>query len=156
MSAQCAICSMHVFTERAHVRAKRSTLADTQIFNLVPLCPTCHTYFDQNLITLHPDWRCWIFSDIVEKKTTTGSRFRNHLQHFIYSYPVKPIAHIIDKIDRRYIEWNNVNEFCNRADLAPNLFFQVVGYKLRQNGQWDEENQRPVVKYLTVRYAHTE
>jgi len=143
---------MDCYVERAHIRARHSRDEDNRVFNLLDLCPTCHKYFDNKLITMHPIWRCWVFSDIVYKTTTYGSRFTNFFRGFQYSYPPEAVVSKVDSVLEESIIWNNENEFEVRGDHAAHLFFQCLEKKLRCNEKWDHENERPRTQIIKSEY----
>lgn len=149
----CFVCSSNTFVERAHVRARHSKDENNTLFNLVDLCPTCHTYFDNKLITIHPDWRCWIFSDKAYTNSSYGVKFKNRFAKFAYAYCPKEVSEKFELIDRRNIIWNNENEFVNRSDFAPRMFFSILEQKLKNTELWDYENNSPKLQRIKSIYT---
>ncbi len=152
MGKYCSICSSDTYIERAHVRARYSRDEDNTMFNLVDLCPTCHTYFDNKLITLHPDWRCWIFSDIYYKVNSYGAKFENKFRKFVYSYPPASQASKIEQLDLESIKWNNDNEFEVRGNFSSNMYFDRLERKLTHREKWEHEKQRPIHHRIQIKY----
>lgn len=155
----CAVCCSLGFTESAHVRARRSfdDGHNHRLFNIVPICPTCHYYFDeQKAFTLHHSWRCWVFSDIVSYQDSSGDRFPNPFVSFKYAYPPKLYTRLISNLDENVILQNQHNEFRTLRHSSPHRFFRSLELRLKHRRAWDQERDRPRFQRLENRLILTQ
>ncbi len=63
MIEHCVLCGS-MLIEHAHVEPRCNFVGpvDDRIQNIILLCPTCHTLFDDGFITIHPTYRLFVFS----------------------------------------------------------------------------------------------
>ena len=127
MKNNCTLCKTKII-EHAHVQAKRNFFDNGNhlLQNIIPLCPTCHSLFDLGYITIHPNYRFFIFSLIREKK--------NILRPFKYSYPY---FNNLKSISDKNIKWQakyefkrkyGFNEYSQRYPKPPPLKFIYLKY----------------------------
>ena len=152
MSTICSVCSLQSFVERAHVRSRNSSEEEDKKFNLLDLCPTCHTFFDLHLITMHPIWRCWVFSDKYNKKTSYGSNYNNPFVNIKYSYPPERVVKKVSNILHEHIIWNNENEFEVRGNISANMYFKTLEKKLKYDHKWDYSTNKHKHQIITMEY----
>ena len=155
----CAVCCSLGFTESAHVRPKRSFGDDDnhRLFNIVPVCPTCHYYFDeQKAFTLHHEWRCWVFSDIKSYKDSSGDSFPNPFVSFKYAYPPRLYNRHIANLDEDVILQNQHHEFKTLRHATPQEYFRNLTLRLKHREMWDIEKNRPRFQRLENRLILTQ
>ena len=123
---RCSVCSSHGFTESAHIEAKSrfDTSENDRIFNILPICPTCHYYFDTcKAFTLHHEWKCWVFSDKRKYVSSNNITFENPFRSFYYAYPPKFLQRKVNKIKIEQIEANQINEFAVVGGGSAAIYF---------------------------------
>ena len=149
---RCSVCSTEGFTEKAHIKSKSrfQKFENDKIFNILPICPRCHYYFDVcKAFTLHHEWKCWVFSDKANFYSTDEILFDNPFSNFIYAYPPRIHQKKINRIDRELIMENQRKEFVVNNAVSPSIYFSDLEIMLRQIGRWDEHNQRPLGRKIT-------
>jgi hypothetical protein len=100
MDRPCVLCSTE-YHEEAHVRARASfPEGEHRVQNLIPLCPLCHELFDSYYITIHPEYRIFVFSLCRERK--------NLFRAIDYAYPH---TESLDSLRQVYLDWQAKNEF---------------------------------------------
>lgn len=63
MEIRCILCGSTLL-EGAHVEPRRvfDDWIDDRLQNIIWLCPICHILFDRGFITIHPEYRIFVFS----------------------------------------------------------------------------------------------
>lgn len=149
---QCSVCSSKGFTEAAHIqgRADFNSSQNDKIFNILPICPTCHYYFDTcKAFTINFDWKCWVFSDKRAYKSSQDRYFDNPFKDFYYAYPPKIHQRKMNNIEREQIETNQSTQFSVINEGSPKLYFQFVKDRLVKRERWDYQLQRPKMRILS-------
>lgn len=132
----------------------KSTELD-RIFNIVKICPTCHTYFDlHGAFTLHGEWRCWIFSDKPSFRDSNNFQIPNPFFGIKYAYSRPFVQRNIDSIEDDYIEIKQ-KEFAPKRSVGAMKFFSELEVELRQEGLWDEVNCKPLHGTLSSKIEFT-
>ena len=145
----CALCASKSLTDGAHVQAKREGGFPSwgHLFgNILRLCPNCHRLFDKpnNFITIHPTWRVFIFSRKKKRRSSDDYSIFNPYYQLDYSY-----AHddSLQQILREYIVTNCTTEYRDRWGSFERDM-QYLENDLKRDGLWDQNNGKPVEKYI--------
>jgi hypothetical protein len=150
---RCSVCSTSGITEGAHIK-KRVTFDQQEnhrIFNILPICPTCHYFFDVcKAFTIHSEWKCWIFSDIRQFSTSDGVRFENPFSEFDYAFPPRNHQKKMDNIEVEFIEENQRNEFLVQNNGSAERFFEYLRLKLIKKGRWNYDSNKPKMRTLST------
>jgi len=138
MEDYCVLCRYPLY-EGAHVKAKRyhATGSLDRLQNIIRLCPLCHTMFDYGFVTIHPDYRIFIFSKRPDPK--------NPFLKFNHSYPHD---NSLNRIPERYVkahldtqykkEWGE-REILDRFPERPPYLRLAYCYDIEKNNSEDDD-----------------
>jgi len=120
------------------------------IFNILPICPRCHHFFDApaKAFTLHHEWHCWVFTDKKSFTASSGESYLNPFYKFYYAYPPPIHMRKISRINVEKIKENQEKEFENRKGVPAEVYFKNVVKILQSQGRWNEDEKVPRPRVL--------